>query len=177
MRRLLPLLLLAACARPQVRAAIVDPGVADVHEVSLEVRDESRRALATPRPDLIDQIGRLAGRTATPFSAVDAFTAAATIELEQKGIHARADRRPATPVFRITIHDLEIRNGAAAGAVAFVSARFVLVDATGESLWEAVEQRLPIRLGGPDVTRSQLARIAAEAVGHALSSFPPPAPP
>jgi hypothetical protein len=174
MHRLLPLLLLAACARSYVRGAVIDPGAGNVREVTLEVRNESERPLDPPRPGLIDQVGRLFGRTPAPFSAVDAFTAAAMIELEQRGIHARADRRPEAPTFRIAIRDLEIRNRAEADAVAFVSASYVLADATGESLWEAVEQRMPIRLGGPDLTSSQLTRIAAEAVRRALSSFPMP---
>jgi hypothetical protein len=177
MRRALPLLLLAACATPHVPAAVLGPGAGDVSEVALEVVSGGRRALAAPRAALFDEIARVtAGRTATPLSAVDAFTAAATAELEKKGVHAGMDRRPGLAVLRIALHDLEIRNGAAAGAVAFVSAEYVLVDAQGASLWRAVERRLPIRLGGPDLTRSEVMRVAAVAVHRALAAFPAPAP-
>lgn len=174
MRRLLLLfLLLAACAKPHVRAAPTGPA-GGIREVTLQVVNASRRPLDTPRPDILGEIGRLrSGRGAASFSATDAFAVAAETELGKKGVRTRTDQAPDLPVFRITLHDLEIRDSASAGAVAFVSARYALLGAKGESLWETVEKRFPIGLGGPDLTDSVLARIARESVRHALSNFPP----
>lgn len=170
MRPLLPLLLVAACAAQQPDA----PGAARslaVRQARIEVNSEGARPLAAPRRDLGDQIGRLWKEPATPPSAVDAFAAAAAVELEKRGIQTRRGGDSTLPVLRIALRDLDLRNGEAAGSVAFVSARYTLVDAGGEALWETEQERLPVRLGGPDLTESTLARIAAVAVGRALASL------
>ncbi len=162
---------------PHVRATVRAQGAAGVREVILEVLDGSQRPLIAPRPGLIDRIAQLTANGTAPYSAIDAFTAAVAAELEAKGVawdggHPGGAMRTDLPVLRITLTDLEIQDAAAAGAVAFVSASYALVDAKGESTWEVAENRLPIRLGGPDLTRSVLARIAAEAVHQGLASFP-----
>lgn len=170
---LLVLLLLSACAAPHTRTLVVLPGAASVREATAEVVNATGRELPAPRPGFGDEVARVAaGRVVPPFSTADAFASAAAAGLREKGVNVVGGRHPDLAVLRLTLLDFEIRNHDAAGAVAFVSARYLLLDPKGESLWEAAQTRLPIRLGGPDLTRSELARIAAEAVDHALSSFP-----
>lgn len=179
MHRLLPLLLLAACA-PRHDPAAVNSRAVEVRQltlqVTLDVANESRRPLDLPRPDVVDQAARLRGRSIEPFSTEDAFAAAATIELERRGLRVHTDHRThpraGLAVFRITLHDIDVRDGGTAGAVAFVSAEYTLTDEAGRSQWKHVDRRLPIRLGGPDLMESQLARIATEAVRRALAPLP-----
>jgi hypothetical protein len=171
MRRLVALVLLAACARPPVQVTGPRAGAAALGDVRVEVVDASPRPLAASRFGLIQEVGRVTGGPHdAPPSAVDAFSAAATAALETKGIGVRSG--PGLPVLRVTLHDIDVRGRGASGAVAFVTARYALESAAGELLWEATQTRLPIRLGGPDLTSSQLARVAAEAVRHALRSLP-----
>lgn len=173
MRRAIPLLLLlSSCAAPHGRATAVEPRVIAVREAAIEVVNATGRELPAPRPGLYDEIARATGGPASPFSTADAFVAAAAIELRRKGISAVAERSANVPLLRVTLLDFEIRNQDAAGAVAFVSTKYLLLDAKQQSLWEAAEKHLPVRLGGPDLTRSALARIAAEVVSRGLSSFP-----
>jgi len=165
--------LLSACAALNARTLVARPGAANVREASVEVVDVSGRELPAPRPGLVDEVARVvAGRAVAPASMADAFSAAVATELRERGVSTVAGRHAQLPVLRVTILDFEIRDHDTAGAVAFVSARYLLLTAKKESLWEAEEVRLPIRLGGPDLTRSELARIATEAVHRALSSFP-----
>ena len=86
----------------------------------------------------------------------------------------RSRRRDAGRSPRVAHHPHRpgIQVAAAAGAVAFVSASYALVDAKGQSTWEVAENRLPIRLGGQHHLLVVLARIAAEAVHQGLASFP-----
>jgi hypothetical protein len=173
MRRLLPLLFLSACAVPHTRTVLVEPGVASVQEAIVEVVNATGRDLPAPHPGFVDEIARVAsGGTHASFSTGQAFREAAATELHKRGVSVVTGRTSELAVFRITLRDFEIRDPDAAGAVAFVSARYVLLDARQKSLWEVAETRLPIRLGGPDLTRSEIARIATEAVNAALSSFP-----
>ena len=173
MRRFLPLLFLSACAVPHTRTVLVQPGVSSVQEAIVEVVNATGRALPAPRPGFVDEIARVAsGGTHASFSTGEAFRVAAATELHEKGVSVVTDRTSELAVFRVTLRDFEIRDHDAAGAVAFVSARYLLLDAQQKSLWEVTQTRLPIRLGGPDLTRSEIARIAAEVVNAALSSFP-----
>jgi hypothetical protein len=173
MRRALVLLLLSGCAAPNTRTLVALPGAASVRETTVEVVNATGRELPAPRSGLVDEIARVtAGGAASPFSTADTFAAAAAAGLRERGVNAVSGRHPELPVLRLTILDFEIRDRGAAGAVAFVSARYLLLDTEGEALWEAAETRLPSRLGGSDLTRSELARIAAKAVDRALSSFP-----
>jgi hypothetical protein len=173
MRRLVPLVLLAACARPPVHVTGPRVGVAAIDGVRVEVVDASPRPLAASRFGLVEEVGRVTGgRHDAPPSAVDAFRAAAAATLENKGLGVRSGPGPGLAVLRVTLRDIDVRGRGASGAVAFVTARYALESAAGEPLWEAVETRLPIGLGGPDLTSSQLARVATEAVRHALRSLP-----
>ena len=173
MRGALVLLLLSACAAPSTRALVVEPDAASVREAIVEVVNATGRELPAPRPGLVDEITRVtAGRAVSPFSMADAVAAAVAVGLRERGVKTASGRHSELPVLRVAILDFEIRDHDTAGAVAFVSARYQLLDTRHESLWEARQIRLPIRLGGPDLTRSELARIAAEAVNRALSSFP-----
>ena len=173
MRRFLPLLFLSACAGPHTRTVLVEPGVSSVQEAIVEVVNATGRELPAPRPGFVDEIARVASSgTHASFSTGEAFRVAAATELHKRGVSVATGRSPELPVFRVTLRDFEIRDHDAAGAVAFVSARYVLLDAQQRSLWEVTQTRLPIRLGGPDLTRSEIARIAAEVMNAALSSFP-----
>lgn len=171
MRRLLPLILLAACAGPPERPVVASPAAAAVRAARLEVVDASRRPLVAARPGLVEQVARAAGRGSSErFSAVDAFRAAASDALEEKGLRVRTEA-PSLPAFRVTLHDVDLRGGAA-GAVAFVSAGYELLDATGHSVWATTQTRRPFVVGGPDLTRAQLVRIAGDAVREAVRSLP-----
>jgi hypothetical protein len=173
MRGALGLLLLSACAASSTRALVTDPDAASVREAIVEVVNATGRELPAQRPGLVDEITRVtAGRAVSPFSMADAFSAAAAGSLRERGVKAVSGGHSELPVLRVTILDFEILDHDTAGAVAFVSARYLLLDTSDESLWEARQMRLPIRLGGPDLTRSELARIAGEAVNRALASFP-----
>jgi hypothetical protein len=173
MHRALVLLLLSACATPSIQARTTAPGTGSAREVRIEVVDASGRELPAPRSGAFDEIAHLTvGRTVPRLSTADAFSAAAAAGLRARGVTAVGDRNVEIPTFRVTILDFEIRNHDAAGAVAFVSAAYLLHDPRNQSHWEAAQTRLPIRLGGPDLTRSELTRIATEAVNRALSSFP-----
>lgn len=173
MRRLVALVLLAACARPPVQVTGPRAGATAIGDVRVEVVDASPRPLATSRFGLIQEVGRVTGgRHGAPPSTVDAFAAAAAAALEKRGFGVRTAPGPALPVLRVTLHDIDVRGRGASGAVAFVTARYALESAAGDLLWEATQTRLPIGLGGPDLTSSQLTRVAAEAVRHALRSLP-----
>ena len=173
MRRVFSLLFLSACAVPHTRTVLVEPGVADVQEAIVEVVNATGRELPAPRPGFVDEIARVAsGGAPATFSTGEAFRVAAAIELHERGVRVVTGRTSELAVFRVTLRDFEIRDHDAAGAVAFVSAKYLLLDGRQKSLWEVTQTRLPIRLGGPDLTRSEIARIAAEALNAALSSFP-----
>ncbi len=166
------LLLLSACTLPRTRTILADPRAADVQAATVQVVDATGRDLAAPRPGAVDVLARAAfGRPISIVSAVDAFSAAAAAALRARGIRVEPAHAE-LPVLRITLLDFEIRNHDAAGAVAFVSATYVLDAGDGVTLWNVAERRLPIRLAGPDLTRSELARIADEAVGAGLASLP-----
>jgi len=72
----------------------------------------------------------------------------------------------------VAVRDVDLCNLPTAGAVAFVSTAYVLSDTDGVVFWEADETRLPVRLGGSDLTCAALAKIVAEAVSGALALLP-----
>ena len=172
-----PVVLLAwiasGCATPTLRADL-DAAPLNVGEAAIEVVNGTGRELPAPRPGPADEIARVAGwPSAGSFSTADVFAAEVASALREKGVE-RVERRDGAPVFRVTLNDFDLRNVDTTAAVAFVSVSYALLDPDGRPLWQAAENRLPIRLGGPDLTRSELARIVAEAARRALASFPSP---
>jgi hypothetical protein len=173
MRGAAALLVLAACAGADVRWCPVEAETIAVEETAVEVVNATGRPLPEPRSGLVDEIARRATRIApAPFSTAGAFSAAATAALREKGVRTSELRKAELPIFRVTVRDLEVRDADSAGAVAFVSASYALLDAQGHAVWTATQRRVPVRLGGPDLTRAAVTRIATEAVAHALDGFP-----
>ncbi len=171
-RAALLLVLVVACGFPRTRTTVADPRAADVRSAAVEVINGTGRDLPTPRPGVFETLARVAfGRQIPAVSAVEAFEEAAAAALRARGIRVESVKR-AVPVLRITLLDLEIRNEDAAGATAFVSATYALETADAVTLWSVAQQRVSFRLAGPDLTRSELARIADQAVSAGLASLP-----
>jgi hypothetical protein len=77
----------------------------------------------------------------------------------------------ATPCLRISLIQWDVRNDGAPGAVVFVSADYELLDARGEVQWHVVQDRLPIRLSGPNISRYEVTRASHECVERALATL------
>lgn len=178
MRPVIPFaLLLSACAARPVHTVVLPVKSASVREAAVEVVNATGRELPAPRCGLFDSIARLRGDGAAEASTADVFAAAAAEALRTKGIPVvGGERRAGLALLRVTLLDFEIRDPGTASAVAFLSARFRLVDAEDVPLFEATERGVAIRLGGPDLTWPEMARIAREAVRDGLARLPPSSP-
>ena len=165
---------MAACGYPRSRPVLTDPRAADVRSVIVRVVDASRHGLATPHQGAIATLARVAsGRQFAAVSAVDAFSSAAEAALRTRGIRVEFGDG-GTAVLRIEIHEFEVYPDDAAQAVAcaFVSATYALAAADGVRLWKVEQHRMPFPFAGPDLTDSELARIADQAVDAGLASLP-----
>jgi len=166
------LVVCGACASVPRTQVLVDYKDAEpVRQVVLEAVNATGHDLPMPPPGIIEQAVRLVTRTADAAPTVpDAFVRAATERLADMNIRvAASDRR-----LRITIRDWDVRDGAATGAVVFVTAEYELLGAHDEMLWHVRQDRLPVRPSGPNLDRSEVARVVGSCVDQALLSLPAP---
>lgn len=165
-------LICSACAAvPRTQVLVDYKGAEPVQQVVLEAVNATGQDLPMPPPGIVEQAVRLVMRTTDAQPTVpDAFARAATERLADMNIRVAASNRR----LRITIRDWDVRDGAATGAVVFVTAEYELLGAHDETLWHVRQDRLPVRPSGPNLDRSEVARVVGSCVDQALVSLPAP---
>jgi len=169
----------AACAiTPQTQVRVAYVGSTPPEQVTVEAINASGHPLPMPPVGLIAQAAQFVTGTSTKDEEIiDVFAAAATSQLRDMHVHAAPESDQPVPRLRIELQDWDVHDATAAtGAVVFVSAQYQLRDPQGAVLWEVTQQRLPLQLTGPTVTRLAVERIATACLERALVSFPRPPP-
>ncbi len=142
-----------------------------VQRVAVEAENATGRDLPAPPPGLIEQAVRLVSRQPAPEASVaEAFARAATARFAEQPVGAVSNVGCDRLQIRLTAWDMD--NAGAAGAVVFVSAMYVLLDPRGTIVWQVEQDRLPVRLSGPNLSRYEVERVARTCVELALESLP-----
>ena len=153
-------------------------GTEQVRAVAINAVDATGRDLPMPQAGLIEQAVRLVTRQTPPTTTIpDAFATAAAERLAQLQVEIATAASAVAQQLEINLTGWDLRDNGASGAVAFVSASYQLLDQHGTALWAVEQDRLPVRLSGPNLSRYEVARIARTCVEAALSSLPTPAAP
>jgi hypothetical protein len=170
------LILCSACATAPRTHVLVDyTGAEPVGQVVVEPVNATGHDLPMPPPGLVEQAVRFVTRASDPEPTVaDAFERAATERLADKNIRVAPSAAAADRRLRVTLLDWDVRDGAATGIVVFVTADYQLLGARDEVLWEVRQDHLPVRPNGPNMDRSEVARVARSCVDLALASLPGP---
>jgi hypothetical protein len=173
-RALIFLALCSACAAGSRTRVVVPYRPAEpVDRVAVEAANATGNELPMPQPGIIEQAVRFVlGRPQTLSTIAEAFARAAADRLAAMHVHVESPRVTADQVLRITLRGWEVRDGVAAGTVVFVSADYELLDPGGNLLWEVAHDHLPIRLGGPNLSRHEVERIARNCIDSAFASLP-----
>lgn len=174
MKRLLVIVLAVATgcvATSHTRVLVAYEGAQPPDNVALEAVNATGHALPLPRPGLIEEAVRVVTQQPPPESSiVDAFVDAATEHLTKMQIGVAA---PAGLTLRIRLLGWDVNNATAAGGVAVVSAEYQLLDEAGGVRWAVEQDGLRIRLGGPNLSRYEIARITRTCVALAFASLRP----
>jgi len=140
-----------------------------LNRLALEAVNASGHELPMPQAGLLEQVARLVMQQPDDeTSLVDAFARAASDRL---GAMKIAVTPAATRRLRISLAGWDFHGGGAAGSVVFVTASYELLDPGGKRLWQVEQTRLPIRVDGPDLSRTEVARIARRCVEQAFASL------
>lgn len=168
------LILCSACAiTPHTKVLVEYTRAEPIERVAVEVVNATGQELPMPQAGIIEQAVRLVTRQPEPESTVtDAFVRAATEHLT--GMNLRVDTSDTTAGWRlrVTLESWDVRDNGTAGAVVVVSANYQLLDSDGAVSWEAQQDRLPVRLDGPNLSRHEVAHIARTCVDLGLASLP-----
>jgi len=162
----------SACARGgQARTLIKYQSSQPLGRVRVEAVNATGRELPLPPPGLIEQAVRVVTQQPEIRSSIsDAFAHAAAERLASISVIVEPDS--SAPLLRISLERWDLRDGEATGAVVFVSADYELLDDNGLVLWEVKQERQPVRLSGPNLSRYEVARVARTCVDDALASLP-----
>lgn len=168
-----------SCASGRTRVVVGYRGTEPVHALSIDAVNSTERELPMPQAGLIEQAVRLVTQQPPPTTTIpDAFATAAAERLAQLRVQIATAGSVAEQRLQINLKRWDLRDDDASGAVAFVSASYQLLDQHGTVLWAVEQDRLPVRLSGPNLSRYEVARIARTCVDAALPSLPTrPAPP
>jgi hypothetical protein len=169
-----PLVLLLAIAfgcttlsRSRVLVPYTLPELPD--RVAIEAVNASGHELPMPQAGLLEQVARLITKQPDDEpSLVDAFARAAS---ERLGAMKIAVAPAAKRRLRISLAGWDFHGGGTAGSLVFVTASYELLDPGGERLWQVEQTRLPIRIDGPDLSRTEVAHIARRCVEQAFASL------
>jgi hypothetical protein len=150
-------------ATPRTRVVLDERPSTEIGGVAVTAVNGTGRELPMPQPGIVER-AVIAATGAPPARATvaDAFAEAAATRLSSA---AAADGRR----LRITLLAWDVRNDGAAGAVVFVSAKYDLFEADGRLVWQALQERLPVRSSGPNVDRHEVSLIAERSVADALA--------
>jgi hypothetical protein len=167
--------LCSACAStPHTRVVLDYTGTEPIRDVTVAAVNGTGQELAMPPAGIIEQAGRMfGGHSDAEATIIDAFAHTATLVLTAH--HMRVVPNPSGADRHLVIHvtQWDVRNDGAAGAVVFVSADYQLLDAHNHTLWHVVQDRLPIRLSGPNISRHEVVRAAHECVERAVAAHSP----
>ena len=126
-----------------------------------------------PEPGMIEQVVRFVlDRPQAHSTIADAFARAAADRIAETDVRIDSPRGATDHVLRIMLREWEVRDGVAAATVVFVSADYELLDPGGDVLWAVTHDHLPMRLGGPNLSRYEVERIARRCADLALASLP-----
>lgn len=140
---------------------------------AIEAVNATGRELRMPQAGVIEQVVRLVTRQPEPQSTVtDAFAQAASEHLADMNIRVDTSDSSAGWRLRVTLASWDVRDNEMAGAVVVVSANYRLLDTGGAVSWEVQQDRLPIRVDGPNLTRHAVTQIARSCMDRALESLP-----
>lgn len=162
--------LYSACASaPRTRVLVEYTRPVPIEHVAVEALNATGHPLPLPPASIVEQAVRAVSKQPEPDSTVaDAFARALTARVAFLNVRpAAAD----APRLRISLTAWDVHGGDAAGAVVFVSADYQLLGEHGEVWWHVRQDRLPVRLGGPNLSRDEVARVAGRCVEQALTSW------
>jgi hypothetical protein len=170
------LVVCSACASAPRTHVLVDyKGAAPVQQVMIETVNATGHDLPMPPPGIVEQAVRFVTRASDAEPTVpDAFERAAAERLADMHIRVAAATAGSDGRLRITLLDWDVRDGAATGAVVFVTADYRLLGAHDEVLWQVRQDHLPVRPSAPNLDRSEVTHVVGSCVDLALVSLPAP---
>jgi hypothetical protein len=143
--------------------------------VAVEAINDTGHALPMPPAGLIEQAVRVVTQQAAPASSiVDTFAETATAHLADRQVRVVASGTQPIRRLRVSLTGWDVNDAAAAAAVVFVSVDYQLLDEHGELLWQMKQERWPVRLSGPNLSRYEVTRTAEACVDAALTSLAGP---
>jgi hypothetical protein len=148
-------------------------GAEPVHALAVDAVNATGRDLPLPPAGLIEQAVQMLTREAPATGTIpDAFATAAAERLAESQVRIEAAGGAAQSRLVITLRRWEVRDDGGSGAVAFVDASYDLHDEHGPVVWAVEQNGLPVRLSGPNLSRSEVARIARTCIDAAVASLP-----
>jgi hypothetical protein len=175
MMRRVAFVALAVCSACVVRrTTIVVPFQATLppERAAVTAVNDTGRELPMPQAGIIEQAVRVVSRQPQSDGTISgAFARAATARLVGRHVSVVPSDTAAAAQLQVHLTGWDVRDGASAGGVVFVSADYRLLDAQGTVLWEVKQDRLPVRLAGPNLSRHEVGRIADASVDAAFASL------
>lgn len=175
MRRtvLVVLAVCSACAAPRLTVVVPFQAAMPIDRVTVAVLNETGRELPMPQAGVIEQVVRVfTGEPGSEPTIADAFARAAATQLEDRHVRVLPSSATAVAHLRVSLIGWEVRDGTSAGGIVSVTADYRLLDAERTVVWEVKQDRLPVRLAGPNLSRYEVGRIATKCVAAAFASFP-----
>jgi hypothetical protein len=172
------LILLAVCgctAARHTRVVVDYRSDKPLEEVTVEVVNSTGRELPLPPGGLVEQAAHaITRKPGQESSVVNVLCRTLASRLEERSVRIIASGAAAERRLRVRLIGWDVQNDGSVGAVVFVTADYSLLDPEGTLLWKVAQDRLPVRLSGPNLSRHEIERITDTSVHLALASLPRP---
>ena len=168
------LALCSACTVRRTTVVVPFQATPPLERAAVTAVNDTGRALPMPQAGIIEQAVRVLSREPQSEETIsDAFARAAAARLVDRHVSVVPRDTAAATQLQVHLTGWDVRDGTSAGGVVFVSADYRLLDAQGTVLWEVKQDRLPVPLAAPNLSRHEVGRIADASVDAAFASLLP----